>query len=269
MEDSKVRKSRYVGTSSTTQVAKILVKHWRSSGSSRTTILRTSTCWLLVGKTVRGSSFGTWMGKVPNWECLFVHRKQGLFLSVYVDDIRMAGRTQNMAHRVEEIVETCGSWRTNIFLDHEDVWYTQRECKPNEIIIKEHKETLDHEFLQQQMKISSVGETSRKNGRVVRRHGRTCAKMRWAITQSFKIPFGRRWFQKARLGNGWRTVQCVLSNCFEMLKLGTNWQTRHSLVCKQPCSSSHKMDKSVWPTFSKINFIHSSHKWLPTKLSCG
>ena len=25
--------------------------------------------------------------KVPNWECLFVHRKQGLFLSIFVDDI--------------------------------------------------------------------------------------------------------------------------------------------------------------------------------------
>ena len=24
--------------------------------------------------------------KIPNWECLFVHREKGLFLSVYVDD---------------------------------------------------------------------------------------------------------------------------------------------------------------------------------------
>ena len=30
--------------------------------------------------------------KVPNSECLLLHRKQGLFLSVYVDDIKMAGR---------------------------------------------------------------------------------------------------------------------------------------------------------------------------------
>ena len=37
------------------------------------------------------------MGKVPNWECLFVHRKQGLFLSVYVDDIKMAGKKQNIS----------------------------------------------------------------------------------------------------------------------------------------------------------------------------
>ena len=34
---------------------------------------------------------------VPNSECLFVHRRQGLFLSVYVDDIKMTGKKQNMA----------------------------------------------------------------------------------------------------------------------------------------------------------------------------
>ena len=28
--------------------------------------------------------------KVSNWECLFVHREQGLFLSVYVDDLKLA-----------------------------------------------------------------------------------------------------------------------------------------------------------------------------------
>ena len=27
--------------------------------------------------------------KIPNWECLFVHREKGLFLSVYVDDIKI------------------------------------------------------------------------------------------------------------------------------------------------------------------------------------
>ena len=34
---------------------------------------------------------------VQNWECLFVHRKQGSFLSVYVDDIEMAGKKQNLS----------------------------------------------------------------------------------------------------------------------------------------------------------------------------
>ena len=34
--------------------------------------------------------------KFPNWECLFVHREKGLFLSVYVDDIKLAGKKQNI-----------------------------------------------------------------------------------------------------------------------------------------------------------------------------
>ena len=34
--------------------------------------------------------------KVPNWECLFEHREKGLFLSVYVDDIKLAGKKQNL-----------------------------------------------------------------------------------------------------------------------------------------------------------------------------
>ena len=37
------------------------------------------------------------MGKVPNWECLFVHREQGLFLSAYMDHIKVAGKKQKMA----------------------------------------------------------------------------------------------------------------------------------------------------------------------------
>ena len=35
-------------------------------------------------------------GKVPNCEYLFVHREKGLFLSVYVDDIKLAGKKQNI-----------------------------------------------------------------------------------------------------------------------------------------------------------------------------
>ena len=33
---------------------------------------------------------------VSNWECLFVHREKGLFSSVYVDDIKLAGNKRNI-----------------------------------------------------------------------------------------------------------------------------------------------------------------------------
>ena len=34
--------------------------------------------------------------KNPNWECLFVHRREGLFWSVFVHDIKLAGKKQNI-----------------------------------------------------------------------------------------------------------------------------------------------------------------------------
>ena len=34
--------------------------------------------------------------KIPNWECLSVHRQKGLFLSVHVDDIKVTGKKQNL-----------------------------------------------------------------------------------------------------------------------------------------------------------------------------
>ena len=32
--------------------------------------------------------------KVPSWECLYVHRREKLFLSIYVDDFKMAGKAK-------------------------------------------------------------------------------------------------------------------------------------------------------------------------------
>jgi hypothetical protein len=34
--------------------------------------------------------------KVPGWECLFVHKTMTVFLSIYVDDFRMAGQAANL-----------------------------------------------------------------------------------------------------------------------------------------------------------------------------
>ena len=41
--------------------------------------------------------------KVPNWEHLVVHRKQGLLSSENVDDIKMAGKKQNAASMWEKL----------------------------------------------------------------------------------------------------------------------------------------------------------------------
>ena len=42
---------------------------------------------------VRGEGFE----RVPGWECLYVNKSKKLFLSIYVDDFKMAGDAQNIA----------------------------------------------------------------------------------------------------------------------------------------------------------------------------
>ena len=81
--------SRMMDTSSTTQVAKVMVKHW-----SCAKFVLLASC---SKESFQKSSIQTRWGKVPNWECFFVHRKQRLFLSGYVDDMKFSGRTQNLS----------------------------------------------------------------------------------------------------------------------------------------------------------------------------
>ena len=63
--------------------------------------------------------------------CLFIENK-AYFLSVCVDDIKMAAKKRNMASHSEEVDER----RTTPFLDHVYLGCTQRECKPNETVIE-------------------------------------------------------------------------------------------------------------------------------------
>ena len=65
------------------------------------------------------------MEKIPNWECLFVHREKGLFLSVYVDDIKLAGKKQNLDLLGEP----------TSFLDHVYLGGTQRQCEISKDIV--------------------------------------------------------------------------------------------------------------------------------------
>ena len=65
--------------------------------------------------------------KVLNWECLFVNRAKGLFLSVYVDDIKLAGKTENMKPTWKVLMKDDLEEPTS-FLDHVNLSCTQREC---------------------------------------------------------------------------------------------------------------------------------------------
>ena len=95
-ENSKVRMSRYLDMSTETQMAQIMVQYGRPSCSSWKKSVRSSFGRTIMGKAIRESSIQIRLEKVPNWECLFVNREKGLFLFLYVDEIKLAGKKQNV-----------------------------------------------------------------------------------------------------------------------------------------------------------------------------
>ena len=75
--------------------------------------------------------------KVSNWVCIFVHREKGLFLSVYVDDIKLAGKKQNIDPMWKLLKKEVDLGEPTSFLDHVYLGCTQRQCEIS-------KDTLDN-----------------------------------------------------------------------------------------------------------------------------
>ena len=67
--------------------------------------------------------------KIPNWECIFVHREKGLFLSVSVDDIKLAGKKQNLDPMWKRLNKEVDLGEPTSFLDHVYLGCTPGQCE--------------------------------------------------------------------------------------------------------------------------------------------
>ena len=77
--------------------------------------------------------------KVSNWECSFVHREKGLFLSVYVDDIKLAGKTQNLDPMWKLLNKEVDLGEPTSFLDHVYLGCIQRQCQISKDIVDNYR----------------------------------------------------------------------------------------------------------------------------------
>ena len=67
--------------------------------------------------------------KVSNWECFFVHRVKGFFLSVCADDIKLAGKKQKIDPMWKVLNKEVDLGEPTSFLDHVYLGCTQRQCE--------------------------------------------------------------------------------------------------------------------------------------------
>ena len=77
--------------------------------------------------------------KIPIWECLFVNREKGLFLSVYVDDIKLAGKKQNIDPMWKVLDKEVDLGEPASFLDHVYLGCTQRQCEISKDIVDSYR----------------------------------------------------------------------------------------------------------------------------------
>ena len=83
--------------------------------------------------------------KVENWEYLFVNteRERGLFLSVFVDDIKMAGKKQNLDPMWKILMKDVDLGEPTSVLDHAFLGCTQRECKTSKDIVDNYRDMFE------------------------------------------------------------------------------------------------------------------------------
>ena len=77
--------------------------------------------------------------KIPNWECLFVHREKGLFLSVYVDDIKLAEKKHNIDPMWKVLNKEVDLGEPTSFLDHVYLGCTQRQCEVSQDVVDNYR----------------------------------------------------------------------------------------------------------------------------------
>ena len=110
-------------SSTTTQMAKIMVL---------------KSFWSTFDRTVLGQANYGWE-KFSKWEWLFVHRQKGLFLSVYVDDMKLAGKKQNLDPMWKVLNKEVDLGEPTSFLDHVYLGCTQRQCEISKDIVDNYR----------------------------------------------------------------------------------------------------------------------------------
>ena len=63
------------------------------------------------------------------------HREKGLLLSVYVDDIKLAGKKQNLDPMWKLLNKEVDLGEPTSFLDHEHLGCAQRQCERSKDIV--------------------------------------------------------------------------------------------------------------------------------------
>ena len=159
-QHSHVRMSRRMDTSSTTWMAQIMGKHWRSRGTFWTKFMWSSVGRIVMGKKIRRSCARTWLGVSTK---LRMHVRSS---KTWVTIVGMCGWYRNgwkeakYGSYAEEIHEKRWSWRTNFICWSRYVFNVNANRMKS--LLNNLQRCLNHVFLLDQLKNNPVGKRLRK-----------------------------------------------------------------------------------------------------------
>ena len=281
---------RHLDTSTETQMAKIMVQYGRPSCSSWKESVRSSCGRTIMGKAIWESPIETWMGESSELGMSrSLHREEGLFLSACVDDIKLAGKKQNIGPTWKILMKDVDLGEPTSFLHHVYLGCTQRECQISQDIADNKRSMVESwisvgamEKYQKQKPRGNLMPKPYLHGpmtwKVMQRNAwKEIANWRinyWAInyTKSQRHAcMDDHQLKKEENGISWRIICCLLVKVFwNVYVFGTY---RESLIFYgqwiKLARCDYKMDQMlVTNAWIEFDILHSSHMWVQTVLLC-
>ena len=164
-----------------------------------------------------------------------MHREKGLFLSVYVDDIKLAGKKQNLDPMWKLLNKENDLGDPTSFLDHVYLVCTQRRCQISKDNVDNYRTMFESRIsavrteklpYPQNLRISSWSYDMESHAKkCVERYCELANKTTQQLYKVFSPCIDDHHFKEEELKSAGELTKNLLPNCSEMLILGTNWKT--------------------------------------------
>ena len=218
-----------------------MVQYGRPSCSFWAESIRSSFGRTILGKAIWENLIETWVGEgfqIENVSLFIV--KEGLLLSVFLDDIKFAGKKQNLDPMWKVLNKEVDLGEPTSFLDHVYWGCAQRQCQISKDIVTITEPRSNREFpREEQRNCHSLKTFVFLHGLLTRKVKQrnvwsdvVCLQIR-RLNNSTKYLLPASMTTTSKKKEICWSVTSMLPNCSEMLIPGTNWKTWCSVVSAQ------------------------------------
>ena len=154
---------------------------------------------------------------------------------MYVDDIKLAGKKQNIIPLWKVLNKEVDLGEPTSFLDHENLGCSQRQCEISKDIVDNYRAMFESRIsasateklpCSESLRISSWSSDIEEHAKkCVERYCELAIKTTQQLSKVSTPCIDDHHFKEEELKKRGRFVKSMLSNCSEMLKLGTYWKT--------------------------------------------